>query len=68
MSELTPCNFCTLQGIKRREESLGNTVTVAAVEEGPMQGMIGVTISGPAYFGDDKPCVWFMALSEECCC
>lgn len=71
MSELTPCNFCTLRGIRRhlppgkkvvlRPEALGG------LKDGVACYVVDADVpdedvSGPGWVS------WFMELSDECCC
>jgi endonuclease YncB( thermonuclease family) len=53
MSELTRCNHCTLESIKRRE---GAAVKVVRGET-----------FWVVYVGD-KAVAWLVALTEKCCC
>jgi hypothetical protein len=56
MSELTSCNFCTLQDIKRRNK--GKKVTTQRDEDGWIR-----------VFVDGKPTgTSFMALTDHCVC
>jgi len=56
MSELTSCNFCTLQVIKRRNK--GKKVTTQRDEDGWIR-----------VFVDGKPTgTSFMALTDHCVC
>lgn len=58
MSELTPCNYCVLQRIKR--DNPGKEVTVLKTSE----KMISLQV-----FVEGKPIgVWFMTLSDHCVC
>jgi hypothetical protein len=57
MSELTLCNFCTLQGIKVRY----GRDKVYIRHSG--HGWLEVCIEGR-----DEPVVWFAALTTQCCC
>jgi len=63
VSELTPCNYCELQRIKRRAEQDGATVTVTREMEGDFKGWYTVRRS-------DKPVpvARMMALSDHCVC
>ena len=62
MSELTPCNRCTLDRITEKAMLAGKGVRYARIpitEE--MGGWIVVEVDGEAV-------AWFMELSEKCCC
>lgn len=73
LSELTPCNYCSLQSIKRRAKESGKVVTTKA-------GGIGIKVFAHAQGEELKP--WpddgppdgcnqvseMMALTDYCCC
>ena len=59
MSELTPCNHCSLVAITADAEARGATVETH-VEPG---GWIAVKVSDR-----DEPVAWFMALTTHCVC
>lgn len=67
MSELTPCNRCTLNSIKLRAEREGKTVKVErekladAMAMGSDRAWYVVTVDG-------EHVASFMELSEECAC
>lgn len=63
VSELTPCNRCTLRWMERRAADRGATVTIEHVSEGPMSGWTSAT-----YSDSEKPSAWFVELPEECAC
>ena len=82
MSELTPCNYCTLQWIKQRAKKAGNQVVVR--KGGWFNGVDvfvvppGIGIPEVIDSGDDKHngdeftkkyfCAWFMKLTDHCVC
>jgi len=57
MSELTSCNYCTLQGIKSRAKENGEKVKVVPSRHG------GVDVKV-----NDRQVAWFMELTTYCCC
>jgi hypothetical protein len=74
VSELTPCNYCTLRGIRRMACERGHEVTLAPDDDG-----ISVYVHPPGHEPDTSSdpmgnpnspyfTSWFMALSEECVC
>jgi hypothetical protein len=64
MSELTPCNFCSLQWITSQAERDGATVTVRPVPpEGRMEGWQAAWRSDR-----DQPVAYFQALTTHCVC
>jgi hypothetical protein len=61
MSELTPCNYCTLQRMKRDAKKTGDIITVRA-GKGTWSGWIEVLRNG-------KPAdCWFQKLGDHCEC
>jgi hypothetical protein len=61
MSELTPCNYCSLQEIKRLARKRGEAVEVVH-GAGEMKGWLQVKVGG-------KPKdIWFRALTDSCAC
>jgi hypothetical protein len=63
MSDLTPCNFCSLQRIKRRAAERGATVTTRRETSGDMRGWVAVIESDR-----DEPSSYFMELTDRCAC
>lgn len=64
MSEMTPCNRCSLDRMKRQANARG--VKVITKIEGPESDTPG-WIS--AWYSDqDEPTAWFMQLTERCVC
>lgn len=64
MSELTPCNACSLNSMRSRAARRGAQITVRRLpvsEE--MGGWYEVRASD-----EDEPCAYFMELTVECCC
>lgn len=59
MSELTTCNYCTLQDIKRRADERGATVSLSKDE----YGWTVVQCSDKS-----KPSAWLMKLTDHCVC
>lgn len=71
MSELTPCNYCTLRSIEARATRKGEQVTLR-VEDGRTAVYVhppGVVL---APVGEETPdarrAALFLALSEQCVC
>lgn len=63
MSELTPCNWHTLQGMKARARKRGTEVIVTKITEGDFAGWTS------ARFADQEtPAAYFMELTERCAC
>lgn len=58
MSELTPCNYCTLRNIKRR---LPEGVIVTTEQDD--DGWIAVQRSD-----EEQPSAWFAELTDHCVC
>jgi len=58
MSELTSCNYCTLQDIKSRAKQKGEKVRV--VPNG-RHGGVDIKVG-------DRQAAWFMELTKYCCC
>jgi hypothetical protein len=56
MSELTPCNYCSLQGIKNRNK--GKKVTLERDE----YGWLAVHVDG------EKAGMSFMEITDHCVC
>lgn len=52
MSELTSCNYCTLNDIRRRAKRDGKKVEVHT----------------NVVYVDGKRVAWFMELTDYCCC
>ena len=61
MSELTPCNYCTLEGYKRRHGEK-NVRTRPSKKEGMRLNWIAVVVRGKGEVA------WFLELSKDCCC
>lgn len=57
MSELTPCNYCTLWSIRDRNK--GKKVELKPNEE---HGGLDIYIDGEKRGG------WFMEITDHCCC
>ena len=62
MSELTPCNYCTLEGIKRRNKGKKVKLRPAKKEDKYFLGGYDVYIDG------EKSGAWFMEVSDRCVC
>jgi hypothetical protein len=63
MSDLTPCNYCTLQSMKAKAKERGTTVIVIHEALGEMRGWYS------ARYSDKKePSAWFMVLTAGCAC
>jgi len=63
MSELTPCNHCSLASMRRVAKRAGVAVIVEAVAEGPMAGWTSVR-----YSDETEPQAFFMELTDHCVC
>lgn len=63
MSELTRCNYCTLEDIKRRAKKDGEVVTTRPAKGGGVEVATHKPGEEPKEFG-----VWFMVLPDHCCC
>ena len=64
MSELTPCNACTLAWITREAAKRGATVRT---EKRPF-GNSGDWWIAVIESDRDEPQAWFMELTVHCCC
>ena len=60
MSEMTPCNHCTLQSMRRRAQERGVVVVLGRDEE---SGWVTAR-----YDDEDEPCAWFVTLTDVCAC
>jgi hypothetical protein len=58
MSEMTPCNFCTLRRIKARNK--GKKVE--------LQSALGSLGGYDVYIDGEKSGTWFMAVTDHCVC
>ena len=75
MSKLTPCNFCTLEGIRYRAEKKGLTVTLLSNQGGldiyahPADIEITRELVGNEE-SETSPYwrAWLMALTDHCVC
>lgn len=65
MSELTRCNRCKLEDMKRRAAARGVTVDVQVVFD-PHDPMHGWTSA--RYSDQDKPSSYYQVLTEACAC
>lgn len=63
MSELTLCNFCSLNDMKIRAKERGVEVIVVHEPMGDMRGWISAR-----YSDKDEPSAWFMVLTAHCVC
>lgn len=61
MSELTSCNYCDLQAIKRRARAEGKTVTIKSEP-------FHTWSSGKRILVDGKEVAWMAKIPEHCCC
>lgn len=59
MSELTPCNYCTLKFLRQQAAKRSVTIVLGKDEHG------WVTAT---YSDQDEPTAWFMELTERCVC
>lgn len=65
MSELTPCNYCTLKHIEQRAKRNGNQVILKNSLDGVN---VYVIPKGQELSPDTEITAWFMELSDHCCC
>jgi hypothetical protein len=65
VSELTPCNRCNLEAMKRRAKERGVEVVVKVVynPKDPMRGW-----TSARYSDEEEPCAYFQVLTEACSC
>ena len=63
MSELTPCNYCTLKHIRARAREDGEKVTLAKPKDKDMDELMEVAVSL-----DGEEVAWFMKLTDHCVC
>uniref|UniRef100_A0A6M3JPA6 Uncharacterized protein n=1 Tax=viral metagenome TaxID=1070528 RepID=A0A6M3JPA6_9ZZZZ len=61
MSELTLCNYCSLQSMKKRAKKEGKKIKLSTTRAGDMAGWIKVEEDG-------KAIAYFMKLSSRCVC
>lgn len=66
MSELTPCNYCTLKYFKRLYEKDGTKIITRLATTGSFEGWIAVVKVSPD--GTEEEIGWFMSLSNHCVC
>lgn len=59
MSELTMCNYCTLQRMKEVAEQRGCEVILEKDEQG---------WTGARYSDEQEPSAWFLELTDSCVC
>ena len=59
MSELTLCNFCQLQRMRKRAKERGVTVKMGQDDHGWVTAR---------YSDEDEPSAYFMELTERCAC
>jgi hypothetical protein len=65
MSELTPCNRCSLTRMQRHARARGADVIVKAItdEADPMHGW-----TSARYSDEPEPTAWFWVLPDRCAC
>lgn len=65
MSDLTPCNHCSLRHIEYMAEARGATVAIRHMthRDGEMVGWYEVTVSD-----EPEPVAFFMELTHGCAC
>lgn len=63
MSELTSCNYCTLQRIKREARERGERVLLRPAKGGGIECATHKPNEQPKKFT-----VWFMELTDHCVC
>lgn len=59
MSELTTCNYCTLQSMLRKASKRGATVTLSTTDDGWVSAR---------YSDREEPSAWFKELTRSCVC
>lgn len=65
MSELTPCNYCTLRRMReRRQDMWGTPIEVIVTPNDPEAD--GWTSA--RYTDRDKPSAYFLELTDHCVC
>lgn len=64
MSELTPCNYDTLQAMKRQHGA--NNVRTVVVKDGDMVGWVRVDVYRNREWREGR--AYFMALTDHCIC
>lgn len=74
MSELTPCNYCTLRRIKARAEKKGNRVILAPAKDAS-RGGTDVLVHPKHIPAKDARAkrkkyfvAWMMEIPDSCCC
>lgn len=73
MSELTPCNYCTLRRLRSSAESQGKVVTLRRGSTVPTDESFPHSISVYVHRPDEEPAeghfsAWFAELTDHCCC
>lgn len=71
MSDLTPCNFCTLQALRKRARAKGKRLTLfPGTTAGGVDVLIhpGVTRAELKRNRDLYFAAWFMELTDHCVC
>ena len=75
MSELTPCNYCSLSRIKRRAEDDGFKVTIIPdSQDGLAANGMAVYVHSPDVTdpakaeGDKYWTAWMMEVTDHCVC
>jgi hypothetical protein len=72
MSELTPCNYCSLRNIRRRAERKGLNVTLRHEGSGTTVYIHPSDVTEFPLREDGEPdeyfAAWFMALTDHCVC
>jgi hypothetical protein len=63
MSELTPCNLCSLNAMRRRAARRGVDVVVAVETAGPMEGW-----TSARYSDEPEPSAYFKVVPDACAC
>lgn len=63
MSELTPCNYCSLRRMRDDAERRGTSIVVEVVDTGDMAGW-----TSARYANEPEPSAWFAELSDHCVC
>lgn len=70
MSELTPCNFCTLRRITAMAEKNGKQIIVTGASDSryPTAKNVYVVPKDETLKPGTEPVIWFMSLTDHCVC
>lgn len=68
MSELTSCNYCTMQSIKQRAKRNNKSIVIQPCKGGLGGVNIYLIEKDEELTPDSKITAWFMELPDHCCC